>query len=186
MQKVKCACGRAATPGRDQCGRCRKKERNRAKWRQGRPLETRICPECGKSFEALVHGRPRHTCGDAECQRKREVRRERQRRKVARKRPRANPFAGETVLCPVCKRTVSRARTRQVTCLDPECVRRWASNHPTKQSARRVATAASIRDGVRIGKWGLDVDPWAAGTLDAGLLPREISSYLVAEMLPLL
>lgn len=36
------------------------------------------------------------------------------------------------------------------------------------------------------GAWGLDVDPWAAGTLDAGLLPREISSYLAAEMLPLL
>lgn len=184
MQKVKCACGRAATPGRDQCARCRKKERDRAKWRQGRPLETRICPECGKSFDALVHGRPRHTCGSAECQRKREARVESQRRKAATTATRAKMGTGETVTCPVCKRTVPRERSRQVTCLGPECVRKRSRNHP-KRSARRVVAEARIRDS-KPGKWGLDVDPWAAGTLDAGMLPREISSYLAAEMLPLL
>jgi len=177
--RMPCSCGRALLPGETQCERCRRREYERRRQRARHQYETRICEECGAPYETTKTSN-RHTCGALKCQRARAVRLDRAAR--AQRRPQI------VLTCPICGRRVPRKSSRQKTCLAPECAAAW-SRLAQKRAGRRATSRRPATPGPGLagrGPWGLDVGPWASETLDAGLLPREVISYLSAEMLPLL
>lgn len=177
-----CQCGNVAEPGDTLCKRCIKQKKQKERWRKRRKYETRTCSECAAKYKTTTTSN-RSTCGRIECQRLRDRRKSRA-NAVKAKAAESVLFAGSSILCPVCGKTVQQTRSRQATCLSAECVKTWGNHHHKAGASRASAKRRTVvRDGRSIGAWGIEIDPWTAGTMP---LENGVRSAMCAEMLPLM